>query len=122
MDELLKAIIAAGEELSADYSWGVDEAGTPNGRPEPDGVFCTVIYKHLQPLLGDEWKKARIAALRAELEELEKDEEAPGWKSECMEMIRAGRVIDAIKHCRSINNWGLYESKIAIDKLRAGLL
>lgn len=71
MDELTKAIIAAGDELTKKHDWSVDDNG--NGcSAEPDGKFCTVLRKHLLPLVNvSAFKTAKIQALRAELAALE---------------------------------------------------
>ena len=71
MDELTKAILAAGEELYHDYAWSVGD--DCEEQPEPDGVLVSVMRKHLAPLLGSGWKQVRIKALRAEIEMLERE-------------------------------------------------
>jgi hypothetical protein len=70
MDELTKAIIAAGDELEKEHGWDVWEDYV--GSPKSDGTFCTVIRKNLMPLIDmDALKAAKIKALRAELAALE---------------------------------------------------
>ena len=42
---------------------------------------------------------------------------AKAWVNECSGMIADGRIVDAIKHCRSCTGAGLKEAKELIDKL-----
>lgn len=69
-DELTKAIMSAGRELGDKNDW-VFENGS-SAPDEKDG-FVETLRRHIEPLLGDGWKRARIAVLMAELVELEKE-------------------------------------------------
>lgn len=75
MDELKKAIEAAGEELVYAHCWSLDE---DEDKPIAETLFSRVVLKHLSPLLAPgemaAARKAKIAALRAELAALEADE------------------------------------------------
>ncbi len=72
MDELKKAIEAAGHELIGDYGWTLDD---DESKPVLRTLFGQVLLKHLSPLVSIEGQRAakvaRIAALRAELLALE---------------------------------------------------
>lgn len=72
MDELRKAVEAAGQELQRDYGWTLDE---DRDTPISDSCFFNVVIKHMRQFVGPEaseiLRKARISALRAELAELE---------------------------------------------------
>lgn len=71
MDALTEALLKAGEELAKEYAWCF-EGGDPGVPPTPKDPFVTVLTKHVAPLLQtEEWRAARIAALRAELATLE---------------------------------------------------
>jgi hypothetical protein len=70
MDDLTKALIAAGEELAREHAWCFD--GYHGCPPEEDNTFVEVVRKHVAPIVdADCWRAARIAALKAELELLE---------------------------------------------------
>ena len=65
MNELIKAIVAAGEELRIEHGW------TVNGDYEEvseDCTFTKVIYKHIMNI--DEIKQNRINSLKVELKSL----------------------------------------------------
>jgi hypothetical protein len=69
--ELLAALIAAADELYKSHGWTLDDEAMGN-QPEPDGEFVTVLAKHIAPLLDpEERKRARVAALRAEIAQIE---------------------------------------------------
>lgn len=68
-DELIAALLAAAEELRTVHGWTVDDGD--GGEAPEDGVFVTVLTKHVGPLLGDGLRHLRIAALKAELQALE---------------------------------------------------
>ena len=72
MDELIKAIEAAGAELIDDHGWGLDD---DESKPVMKTLFARVLLKHLRPIASPECQRAaklaRIAALRAELQALE---------------------------------------------------
>lgn len=67
MDALVEAIIDAGTELGTEHGWCFEDE---SGAPTKDDYFTKIMLKHLRPLLGDGYKKARIAALKAELASL----------------------------------------------------
>ena len=69
IDPIRDAVIAAGRELSDDHDWGIDDG---DGRIE-ESIFFTVVHKHVMFAVSDDWKTARIDALRAEIAELEGD-------------------------------------------------
>ena len=70
MDDLTKALMAAGEELALEYEWCFD--GDPGCPPRDDNPFITVVRKYVEPMVDvDGWRSARIAALKAELALLE---------------------------------------------------
>lgn len=78
MNALEKAIVAAANELIKEYGWSLgetdeyDEYGSDDQDPLKS-AFGNVMLKHLTPIFNSEtFKQARIAALRAELAELEK--------------------------------------------------
>ena len=66
MEELKKAIQAAGEELRDTYEWLLDDDET---------LFAQVVLKHVAPVIDpaavETARKTKIAALRAELAALE---------------------------------------------------
>ena len=72
MDELKKAIQAAGEELRDTYEWGLDD---DDRKPVIETLFAQVVLKHVSPVIDpaavETARKAKIAALRAELAALE---------------------------------------------------
>jgi hypothetical protein len=72
MDELKRAIQAAGEELRDIYEWSLDE---DTQKPVLDTLFCGVLLKHITPLVDpismETARRVKIAALRAELYALE---------------------------------------------------
>ena len=72
MDELIKAIEAAGAELIEDHGWILDDE---YGLPVMQTLFGQVLLRHLTPIVSPEAQRAaklaRIAALRAELQALE---------------------------------------------------
>lgn len=71
VDPLTGALLAASEELATRFEWCFD--GDPGVAPDADHFFIQLMLKHLEPLFdGATWKAARIAALRAELEMLER--------------------------------------------------
>ena len=70
MDELNRALIAAAEELQGEpYLWAFDCDDLA------DSEFVQILVKHVGPLVStslvEQSKLARIAVLRAELNELE---------------------------------------------------
>lgn len=68
MELLTKALQDAKKELVQNHGWFFGDFDEFKDSP-----FFLVMEKHLSPLMGiEEYKKARIAALKAELEELEK--------------------------------------------------
>ena len=70
MKELKAAILNAGEELAKDHQWCFD--GEPGVPPTIDNPFFVVLMHHISPLVNtEEYKAARIAALKAELHSLE---------------------------------------------------
>ena len=69
MDVLMKAIMAAGKELGNEHEWMFD-GGTD--KPGMEDCFVRVLIKHVSPLISPEFKAARIAALRAEADMLER--------------------------------------------------
>ena len=70
MDDLTKALMAAGEELAREHAWCFD--GDPGCPPTEDNPFVEVTRKHVAPMVDAEgWRTARIAALKAELALLE---------------------------------------------------
>lgn len=72
MDDLIKAIEAAGAELIGDHGWSLDD---DDSLPVMKTLFGRVLLKHLKPIASPEGQRAaklaRIAALRAELQALE---------------------------------------------------
>lgn len=70
MDDLTLAILAAGNELRIEYGWSIDDDWDDIDDPAT-GVFVTVMRKHLEPFISDDWRVTRIAALKAELKALE---------------------------------------------------
>lgn len=74
MDELKKAIEAAGRELRDEHEWGLDD---DSSLPILDTLFARVMLAHVAPVIDPEAvraaKAAKIAALRAELAALEAD-------------------------------------------------
>lgn len=74
MNALEKAIIAAGDELMYEYNWSLGDIYKNDGTFDTlKTVFGKVLLKHLEPIFNPvKAKQARIAALRAELAELEK--------------------------------------------------
>jgi len=77
MNALEKAIVAAGNELIKEYGWSLgetdeyDECGSDDQDPLKS-AFGKVVLKHIAPIFNATFKQARIAALKAELAELEK--------------------------------------------------
>lgn len=75
MDELRKAVEAAGKELEVEHGWALDGSYC---KPVIESTFAKVVLKHIQPIVdpgaAEIARKARIAALREELAELEKFE------------------------------------------------
>lgn len=70
MKELEAAILLAGEELATEHQWCFD--GDPGSPPTEENPFFVVLMKHVSPLVNiEEYKAARIAALKAELQSLE---------------------------------------------------
>lgn len=73
MEELKKAIQAAGEELRDTYEWGLDD--DDDRKPVIETLFAQVVLKHVAPVIDpaavETARKAKIAALRAELAALE---------------------------------------------------
>lgn len=67
-----KAIEAAGKELRDVHGWALD---VRNNKAVLKTEFALVVFKHIAPLIDpaamETARKARIAALRAELEALE---------------------------------------------------
>ena len=72
-EDLRKAIGAAGTELRDVYGWTLD---FDDDKPVSESLFARVVFKHIAPLIDpaamEAARKARIAALRAELEALER--------------------------------------------------
>lgn len=72
MEELKKAIEAAGNELRDTYEWGLDD---DDRKPVIETLFAQVVLKHVAPVIDptavETARKAKIAALRAELAALE---------------------------------------------------
>ncbi len=72
MDELKRAIQAAGEELRDIYEWSLDE---DEQKPVLDTLLSVVMLKHITPLVDpsamETARRVKIAALRAELDALE---------------------------------------------------
>lgn len=70
MDDLTKALIAAGEELAHEHAWSFGgDIGCP---PLANNPFVTVVRKHIEPMVyPDGWRRVRIATLKAELALLE---------------------------------------------------
>ena len=72
MQELKKAIEAAGAELRDTYEWSLDD---DDRKPVIETLFARVVLKHVAPVIDPEAvelaRKAKIAALRAELAALE---------------------------------------------------
>lgn len=73
MDELRKAVEDAWKEIEEEHRWSMDESYC---RSAIESTFYKVVLKHLQPLVdpgaAEIARRARIAALRSELAELEK--------------------------------------------------
>ena len=70
-NQLLEVLMRAAEELRDEHGWFFDNEGDP---PRFDNPFFDVLFKHVSPLIDfDQYKKARIAALKKELEFLEED-------------------------------------------------
>ena len=71
-EQLTAAIAAAGEELQDKHGWALDD---DNEKPVMETLFAEVLMKHFEPALdpraAEAERRARIAALRAELAELE---------------------------------------------------
>ena len=71
-EDLRKAIEAAGTELRDVHGWALDS----DDGPVSESLFARVVFKHIAPLIDpaamETARKARIAALRAELEALER--------------------------------------------------
>lgn len=72
-EDLRKAIEAAGKELRDVHGWTLD---SDDDGPVSESLFARVVFKHIAPLIDpaamEAARKARIAALRAELEALER--------------------------------------------------
>jgi hypothetical protein len=69
MNGLMTAIMQAGKDLAENHDWCFDgEIGQP---PDEDNPFVTVVYNHVIKVVGNDWKKERIKALKAELALLE---------------------------------------------------
>ena len=72
MDDLKKAIHAAGEELRYSYGWALD---ADDSKPVIETVFAQVVLKHvgkvIDPVSAETARVVKIAALRAELAALE---------------------------------------------------
>jgi hypothetical protein len=68
VDELKKAIQAAGEELRDTYGWDLDD---DLSKPVIETLFAQVLLKHVAPLIdpaaAEVARKIRVASLRAEL-------------------------------------------------------
>ena len=73
MDDLLNAIVKAGRELMHEHAWDCSDEGTGmEADVTPEGIFAQTIAKHVAPMMDVEgWKKAKVAALRAEIASLE---------------------------------------------------
>ena len=70
MDKLKEAVAAAGQELMDEWGWSLDAW---DDSPILETRFAKVVLKHLSKFGNNETiRLARIAALRAELAELEK--------------------------------------------------
>lgn len=39
------------------------------------------------------------------------------WRRKCTELMRAGKLVEAVKHCRANTGWGLKEAKDAVEAL-----
>lgn len=78
MEELKKAIQAAGEELRDTYDWGLDD--DDDRKPVLETIFAKVLLKHVAPVIDpatlESTRKAKIAALRAELAALSRSTRA----------------------------------------------
>lgn len=70
-DPLEAAIWEVCDDLQAE-GWNLTD-DSDGGIPGPDEMFPSVLRARLRPLLGD-WRRARIDALRAEIERLESKE------------------------------------------------
>ena len=64
MDELKRAIQAAGEELRDIYEWGLDD---DDRKPVIETLFAKVVLKHVAPVIDpaavETARKAKIAVL-----------------------------------------------------------
>ena len=67
IDPIRAAVIAAGEELSDEHGWGIDEGDGGVG----NSTFFDVVYKHVSGAVPADWRSASIAGLRAEIAALE---------------------------------------------------
>lgn len=68
-DPLEDAIWRLCDYLQADLDWNLTDAGY-GGIPAPDELFPHAVRTVMRPLIGDGLRRARIEALRAELERL----------------------------------------------------
>lgn len=70
------------------------------------------------------WRLNRIRDLKEELEELQREEAAASGKDigkisqEALDLVRAGKPIDAVKHMRMKMGWGLREAHDYVEKLK----
>ena len=57
------------------------------------------------------------SAYLAAVERIQKNSSDIAWKDECLDLMRSGLKIEAIKRCREVTGLGLHEAKKAVEEL-----
>lgn len=71
-EQLVDAIVSAVNDMVRTHAYAFRDDGYDGTIDRESGsVIVSVMHKHIAPLLGEGHKKARIAALKAELAALE---------------------------------------------------